>query len=475
MKYKTLLIQPRIESRQRKSNNSSIHPTSRIHPSNSNSLYNVTMELIKKIKGLSFPEVRNLLTNSPYKLLVKESVTHPNLYLITYNPRSSGFSEPFVSNCRGIVLEKDTNKIVGYPFDKFWNYNENTAAPVDVANAKVQEKLDGSLIKVYWYEPEQTWIVGTSGTIDAKDAKVGKANIKNFYEIFISCWEETWSATGNLEPAPPFPFDQLNMNYTYMFEAMHPATMVVVRHDRPRLVHIGTRDNISLLELNPDDTVVPHVPRPPTFPAYTTMQALQEAASTTFTDPFSMEGFVVVDQQFRRVKVKTLAYVMAHNGPGPRRKKGYRVTVEDEKLVMFAVLNGETSEMAAYYPNLEPRMKKVKEMFENAVKDFGTAVQSLWRRGRKARGPEAVMKEYFLGLNESYSHWFTVLEALYKSEEGMRELLGVEAEKKTVEQEGENSATELVRNMLVKTYKRNGDQCMELLKLLNITFSAKMA
>lgn len=68
----------------------------------------------------------------------------------------------------GIILQKNTNKIVCYPFSKFHNFGTSHAAKLDWSTAVFTEKLDGSLIKVYYLESEKDWIVATNNTIDAR-------------------------------------------------------------------------------------------------------------------------------------------------------------------------------------------------------------------------------------------------------------------------------------------------------------------
>ena len=52
---------------------------------------------------------------------------------------------PLVAECRGIILdEQDDWRVVSYPFDKFFNYNESKAAVLDWSQGvDVYEKLDG--------------------------------------------------------------------------------------------------------------------------------------------------------------------------------------------------------------------------------------------------------------------------------------------------------------------------------------------
>jgi len=70
---------------------------------------------------------------------------------------------------------------VAYPFNKFFNFGEEYADNIDWESAHVLEKVDGSLIKVYFHNG--AWCVGTNNTIDANDAELSAPP----YETFMDC------------------------------------------------------------------------------------------------------------------------------------------------------------------------------------------------------------------------------------------------------------------------------------------------
>ena len=76
------------------------------------------MELSKLIKNKSFNDVQNMLSQAPYHISVKVSDYLPNSYMLVYQNEISDFSIPAVRECRGIILEKETNKILCYTFEK---------------------------------------------------------------------------------------------------------------------------------------------------------------------------------------------------------------------------------------------------------------------------------------------------------------------------------------------------------------------
>ncbi|MDE1867846.1 MAG: 2'-5' RNA ligase, partial [Thaumarchaeota archaeon] len=82
---------------------------------------------------------------------------------------------PIVEDCRGLILDSENNwNIVALPFKRFYNYAEGHAAKIDWSTARIQEKVDGSLCIVYFYDNK--WHVATRGMPDAG----GEVNGHNF-------------------------------------------------------------------------------------------------------------------------------------------------------------------------------------------------------------------------------------------------------------------------------------------------------
>ncbi len=327
---------------------------------------------------LSFPEVKALLTAEPYFLHVKESKSHPDLYIVTYDMVRSAFEHPAVAEARGIILEKETNDVICFPFLKFWNYNEGRAAPIDWDTAVVHEKLDGSLIKVFFYQGH--WIVATNGTVDANDAPASRgydAQPRSFRHIFEECWRTTFRESHPdvaVEDIPADPFSQLEPDKCYLFEAMHPATMIVVRHPVPRLRHLATRHRVTHQELH---VTLPHIPKPPVFSLKSLAECLEYAQETKALE---FEGFVVCDEEFNRIKIKSPDYVAMHhlktNNAHP------------EGQLLLALVKGEDSEILAYFPEFAPAMVTMRALLhqfnDRLTAELLSATESIVPLNRKA-------------------------------------------------------------------------------------------
>jgi len=275
-------------------------------------------ELIAFIKehGLEY------LSNK-YFINVKRHKDYPNLVLLKYNQLESPLGVKIVQQCRGIILDSDDNwKVISYPYDKFFNYGEGHAAEIDWENARVYEKLDGSLMTVYHYD--LGWHVATSGTPDAS------GEVMNTEMTFEKLFWKVWDELGYVLPT--------DENVCYMFEMMTPYNRIVVRHQENRIVLHGARRLSDFRELNP--VVEGHNHQwetVKTFPL-TSWDEIIEASKSL--DPMESEGYVVADTNYNRVKVKSPQYVaLAH----------IKDTFSTRRILEIVRTN-ENEEFLSYYP-----------------------------------------------------------------------------------------------------------------------------
>lgn len=239
---------------------------------------------------------REILCKDPYNLKWQEDGDY---ILFSYNQLSSDFSIPLVREARGIIFEKNTYEIVCRPFTKFANYGESYAAKVDWDRCWVTEKIDGSLIKV-WYH--NGWRVSTNGTINAAKANLDDANYSNFMELFIATLRRYgFTYTSFLT--------KLDKEYTYLFELATPYNKVVIPYDDMYLyyltrIHTGT----GIEEWGGLHEELLTLPTPTIY----SLSGFDNIISAAENLPWDKEGYVVFDELYNRVKVKSPAYVLAH-------------------------------------------------------------------------------------------------------------------------------------------------------------------
>ena len=301
------------------------------------------LKLIEYIKKNKDWETK--LTQKPYYLTIKRK---DNLIMFCYSQIDSDFSKQIVRESRGIIFEDVTFNVVCLPFFKFYNYGETNASEIDWSTAKVQEKLDGSLIKLWFYDDE--WRISTNGTIDAKDANLSSdvSEFQNFYDLFLVALKGT-----NIQ------LHELDRQYTFMFELMSPYNRVVVPHKDIKIRHIGTRCNTTLKEVNIDIGV----DKPKSY----TFGSIEECIYIAKELPFDQEGYVVVDNDWNRVKIKGLAYIAVHH----LSNNG----IVTKKRIMDLIKLNEDSEFLVYYPEFTEAVNDMRSKINTFIEDMDWCIK----------------------------------------------------------------------------------------------------
>lgn len=226
-------------------------------------------------------------------------VKRDGVYAIFNYGYDSHFADPLVQEARGIILDTEKQEVVCWPFRKFGNFQESYADPIDWDTARVQEKIDGSIIKLWYSQRQERWIFSTNSVIDAANAVIEKTGIYPTYLAMIR----------HADNYRDIPMDDLDKEKTYIFELVGPDNQVVVYYDRPMLYHTGTRHNVTGQETEEDIGII----KPEQYPLHSLKDCI-EAARRLNADKKSVEheGFVVVDTNWNRVKIKNPDYLVKH-------------------------------------------------------------------------------------------------------------------------------------------------------------------
>lgn len=272
---------------------------------------------------------------------------YPNLVQFKYNQIESPMGERIVQESRGIILDESNGwRVVARPFDKFFNYGEGHAPKIDWATARVQEKVDGSLMILYNYMGE--WLVATSGTADASGM------VNGFPITFADLFWKTFNEMGLRLPDPDYQWA------AFLFELTTPYNRVVVQHAAPKLTLIGMRWD-SGIEWELKHFGYPYVQE---FP----LQSLADIEATFHAmDPVKQEGYVIVDGSFNRVKVKHPGYVAIHH-----MKDGFGI-----KRMVALVQSNEGSEFMAHFPEWAGAYAEVKDKYTALVNELEAAYDAI--------------------------------------------------------------------------------------------------
>ena len=254
---------------------------------------------------------------------------------------------PEMQDCRGIILEKGTWKVLSLAFRKFFNSEESNAAKIDWNTAKIYEKMDGTMIQVYYDWHDMTWYAGTTGTANG-EGEVNNKNGTTFNELF-------WDTVNN-----KYTFNEclLNKDLIYVFELCTPYNIVVKPHGESSATVLAIRNRETLVELSGKDLEMAAISiGVPLVKSFDINASNVGHLLKTFEGmPWYSEGYVVVDSNFNRVKVKNPAYVHAHHLKGKMANHhimGIIKTNEcDEFIATFKEREEEIRELESGYQNL---------------------------------------------------------------------------------------------------------------------------
>ena len=108
---------------------------------------------------------------------------HPeyDIWILNYS-KDTQFEQAwdlYTLSCRGLVIDADGN-ILARPFKKFFNYEE-VQNKIDMNKPfEAYEKMDGSLIILFYYPKEQKWLVASRGSFISEQAEMARKIIKKY-------------------------------------------------------------------------------------------------------------------------------------------------------------------------------------------------------------------------------------------------------------------------------------------------------
>lgn len=304
-----------------------------------------------------------------FKLKMKD---YGHKILLKYDQIESDMSFSEVQDCRGLVLEKDTWKVMSLAFRKFFNSAEGHASKIDWDSAYIFEKCDGSLIQVYWDWVTEEWCAGTSGMANGEGEVNEKPNT-SFADLF-------WKTMGTYEN---FHTDNLTKGYTYAFELMTPYNIVVKPHAFSQVALLGIRELVSLNEVSYSsfkEEAELEIGVPVVRAYYMNDVSNAGHLMATFEDmPFTEEGYVVCDAKFRRIKLKNPAYVAAHHLKS--KTSLYHI--------MTIVKTNEVDEYAATFPEREDEINMLKDKYDALI----LKLEGIWDELKEFKPKNITKKE----------------------------------------------------------------------------------
>lgn len=218
-----------------------------------------------------------------YKLICK---TKGDLVILQYHQLDTPKND-ITNECRALILDKSNNfKVVCKSFTRFNDYSPKTNTNFDLSNFKRSEKIDGSLINMWWYDNQ--WNVSTKSEI--KNDNVLKDIGLSINDFFWKTWKEL---------KYDLPTDT---SKTYIFEFKYPSQHQFITHcNKPMIKLIGASDLTTFADIDTDTITDCNWDK---IKQETVLfdDLLKEVSEI---DPIECEGFVIRDINGNRLKVKS--------------------------------------------------------------------------------------------------------------------------------------------------------------------------
>lgn len=308
-----------------------------------------------------------------------------DIVLLDYSQIDSPKMHPITIECRSLILQMSNLRVVSRAFDRFFNAGEcpEYYADFDAARARVYEKADGSLVKVYWHPKKGGWHISTRGTAYAEGPHPMGATFLDHILVAFTHPEDSDNHPYSLEEFDDAFRDCMKQNiggpsFTFVFEFTSPLSRVVTRYDAPVMVlldvvHNGTGK--SLIAQSPElykefvagfNDFWLNVRAPKVYESGEISDLINRANQLENL----AEGFVLYDPvSGKRMKIKSAAYVAAH------RLRGEDM-IPSRKRVLECILTGEQDEIIAVFPEFKPYFDE----YGAEVIELKESVVSTWER-----------------------------------------------------------------------------------------------
>lgn len=278
----------------------------------------------------------------------------------------------------GVVLEINNGRLAHNPDEHSVKYKYDLEIK-DNHNYFCQGVLvHNSILKVYYYDT--AWRVATNGMINAFDVKAVSAHpenntlVKNFGQLFTECAQ-----------AQGLDYSLLDKNNTYIFELTTSYNEQVIKYDKPAIWHIGTRSNITGQEFNVDIKIQK--------PQEWKFQTLDDVISVASKFKEEQEGFVAVDANYKRIKIKSPYYVAASHY--------FNDSLALSKLIGI-FLSGDYGEFLAYYPKYGKIIHEMEDFVAKRVKDVEDKVK-YWQNIVKSGQILPTKLDFYLQTKDEYA------------------------------------------------------------------------
>ena len=346
--------------------------------------------------------IQRYLANNDFSALYNElgiqssvdNEVSPELVSLNYDMLASPKIHPIVAECRGLILSKTAPyQVIARTFDRFFNNDEALAitSEIDYTDVEALEKIDGSLVSIFYNPFDEQWNVATRKTVNGRKAITSKR-----ISMIAIILEGMGIDVSDLDCFVPEGEDFLNkdvyselivrlndaiastgafgVNYTYICEVAGPHNRVITEYkeNKTYLLAIRHKETGEYLPLEHLDFIA-HETELFSLPKRYAVKSKEQLAlivnELNQDTNALLEGIVVFDRNKNIFsKVKNNVYLIAH----------HRYSVKDglvklhEKDILDLVARKEEADFLSFYdylkddfaPYIENREKFIKELQE---------------------------------------------------------------------------------------------------------------
>lgn len=313
-----------------------------------------------------------------YSILVGDKGPY---WILNYSP---GPRNEFNRLVRGMVVAKPQPGFTGdplvliksFPFIRFYNQHEKEAAPVDLANAEMMEKMDGTMVGVFFPDSDPSKPqYHTRKMLSTHDDDVSR-KLVTFHGQEFKFMPLIGQFVNKLN------YQEKDVYFTYVFEFLHEASYVLTKYkpEKYGLYLLGARNLITHRELSERELDKKAAElgafRPRRFDTVADNDEISKMFDIAGADAPDFEGFIFRDKESgNRIKVKDPRYVQKH----------HLLDNSKYKNLIPLILQGEEEEIAAYFPHVVPRIKLFKEAYANYLNKVIERVKHWRSTGLKGR------------------------------------------------------------------------------------------
>ena len=309
------------------------------------------MEVIKYLNthvnsGIPFQDALDNL-KAEFGIKHSNNPNYPYLFVLNYSQIDSPKLHDYTKECRSLVVEYSTLeerfRVVSRSFDRFFNLHE-TDKTCDIPSCVAYEKIDGSLVSVFYYKGE--WLYRTKSMI-MPELEINDTGL---------LWKELIESTIPLNSLTLLPAN------TYIFEVVSPENRVVTKYEERGAYLLGIRENrsgdyIEVSESTRDILKGCGVQLPKRF-KFSSEKDIEEFVNGL---PDLQEGVVIYEDNVPILKVKSGAYLVAHRLRGE--------TVINSKRIMDLIFMNEQDEFLAIFPEYTEKFEKYEINLINLLDD----------------------------------------------------------------------------------------------------------